>query len=50
LIDAQGVLKLADFGLARQYGDPMKKMTPTVVTRYILKLLIIGGIERQSCF
>lgn len=32
------MLKLADFGLARQFGDANKKMTPTVVTRYPILL------------
>ncbi len=34
LIRSDGVLKLADFGLAREFGDPDRKMTPTVVTRF----------------
>ena len=32
LYNNQGVLKVADFGLARTYSDPPVVMTPTVVT------------------
>uniref|UniRef100_A0A915CQT6 Protein kinase domain-containing protein n=1 Tax=Ditylenchus dipsaci TaxID=166011 RepID=A0A915CQT6_9BILA len=32
--DDFGVLKIGDFGLARQYGDPLKAFTPVVVTLY----------------
>lgn len=32
LITSRGVLKIADFGLARQIGDPLKPLTPRVVT------------------
>lgn len=34
LISANGVLKLADFGLARYHGSADKKLTAAVVTRY----------------
>lgn len=34
LIDARGVIKLADFGLARQFGTPDRNYTPRVVTLY----------------
>jgi cyclin-dependent kinase 7 len=33
LITSTGVLKIADFGLARDWGDPSKQMTSQVVTR-----------------
>lgn len=33
LISGDGVLKLADFGLAREYADENAKMTCQVVTR-----------------
>jgi cyclin-dependent kinase 7 len=33
LIGADGQLKLADFGLARDFGDPGHKMTCQVITR-----------------
>ncbi|CCI10972.1 unnamed protein product [Albugo candida] len=32
LYDKNGVVKVCDFGLARQYGDPTRKYTPLVVT------------------
>ena len=34
LIDPNGVLKLADFGLARFFGSPSKQLTSEVVTRW----------------
>ena len=34
LIDARGVLKVTDFGLARTFGDLEARMTPTSVTRW----------------
>ena len=34
LIDPNGVLKIADLGLARFYGSPSKQMTSDVVTRW----------------
>jgi cyclin-dependent kinase 7 len=34
LISSSGVLKIADFGLARDFGLPDAKMTSQVVTRY----------------
>eukprot|EP01117_Protostelium_nocturnum_P015640 TRINITY_DN607_c1_g1_i3.p1 TRINITY_DN607_c1_g1~~TRINITY_DN607_c1_g1_i3.p1 ORF type:complete len:396 (+),score=128.86 TRINITY_DN607_c1_g1_i3:168-1355(+) len=32
LYNRKGILKVADFGLAREYGSPLKPYTPTVVT------------------
>ncbi|CAI4220707.1 unnamed protein product, partial [Auanema sp. JU1783] len=32
LLSHKGVLKIADFGLAREYGDPLNAYTPIVVT------------------
>ncbi|KAG0200049.1 Cyclin-dependent kinase 10 [Mortierella sp. GBA30] len=32
LLNAQGILKIADFGLARSFGLPSRPMTPKVVT------------------
>lgn len=32
LYDKNGILKIADFGLARKYGNPLKPYTPLVVT------------------
>lgn len=35
LIAANGYLKIADFGLARDFADPGYKMTCQVITRYV---------------
>lgn len=35
LIAANGELKIADFGLAREFGDAGNKMTCQVITRYV---------------
>ena len=32
LLSHRGVLKIGDFGLAREYGSPLKHYTPIVVT------------------
>ena len=42
LLSGAGVLKIADFGLARTYGTPDGKLTPTIVTRYGTVIDIIG--------
>jgi cyclin-dependent kinase 7 len=34
LLASDGQLKIADFGLARDFADPQKKMTSQTVTRY----------------
>ena len=34
LISSNGLLKIADFGLARDFADPGYKMTCQVITRY----------------
>jgi hypothetical protein len=51
-------LKIADFGLARDYADPMIKMSCQVITRCVphcpeevitdFTVFYIGGIGRQS--
>lgn len=40
LISADGVLKLADFGLAREYADEGARMTCQVVTRCVSTALV----------
>lgn len=41
LVGKDGQLKIADFGLARDYGDPhAKNMSPQVVTRYCTHLIV----------
>ena len=44
LISPRGVLKIADFGLARECGDPGARMTSQVVTRwYRAPELLLGS-------
>jgi cell division cycle 2-like protein len=44
LMSNQGILKLADFGLAREYGSPLEDMTAGVVTlRYRAPEVLLGG-------
>lgn len=44
LMSNQGILKLADFGLAREYGSPIAPMTQGVVTlRYRAPEVLLGG-------
>ncbi|KAH8918846.1 Pkinase-domain-containing protein [Atractiella rhizophila] len=46
LLNNRGQLKLADFGLARTFGDPMRPMTPLVVTLwYRSPELLLGAQE-----
>ncbi|KAI9347265.1 cyclin-dependent kinase 10-like protein [Obelidium mucronatum] len=43
LLTSQGVLKIADFGLARKFADPPRPMTPRVVTLWYRSPEIILG-------
>eukprot|EP01012_Entosiphon_sulcatum_P039733 TRINITY_DN5276_c0_g1_i1.p1 TRINITY_DN5276_c0_g1~~TRINITY_DN5276_c0_g1_i1.p1 ORF type:complete len:473 (+),score=111.56 TRINITY_DN5276_c0_g1_i1:23-1420(+) len=43
-----GVLKICDFGLARFYGEPIKKMTPGVVTLWYRSPEILLGEESYT--
>ena len=46
LYDNRGVLKLCDFGLAREYASPLAPMTPKVVTLwYRAPELLLGATE-----
>ena len=46
LYNNQGILKIADFGLARYYSDPSVIMTSTVVTLwYRSPELLLGEIN-----
>ena len=40
LVNSRGVLKLSDFGLAKLYGSPKRKMSPQACT-----LLVVRGIR-----
>ncbi|KAK7204400.1 kinase-like domain-containing protein [Myxozyma melibiosi] len=49
LITTAAVLKVADFGLARYYSDPVEKMTPLVVTLwYRAPELLLGAKEYST--
>ena len=55
MISQAGILKLADFGLATNYGD-LQEMTPTVVTRWYRAPELLfgaqyygGGIDIWAC-
>lgn len=48
MIGADGTLKLADFGLAKQYGSPNARMTKTVVTRWYRAPELLYGAERYG--
>ncbi|KAF8764418.1 Cyclin-dependent kinase 11B like protein [Argiope bruennichi] len=50
LLSQNGVLKIADFGLAREYGDPLKPYTPVVVTLWYRapELLLESGEKLYS--
>jgi serine/threonine protein kinase len=48
LIDQQGVLKLADFGLARAFGIPLRTYTHEVVTLWYRSPEILLGSKHYS--
>lgn len=48
LIDKQGVLKIADFGLARTFGVPMRVYTHEVVTLWYRAPEILLGSKVYS--
>ncbi|GMR47228.1 hypothetical protein PMAYCL1PPCAC_17423, partial [Pristionchus mayeri] len=48
LLNHKAVLKIADFGLAREYGDPPKAYTPIVVTLWYRSPELLLGIEKYS--
>ncbi|XP_070575994.1 cyclin-dependent kinase 10-like [Ptychodera flava] len=49
LLTDKGCLKIADFGLARTYGIPLKPMTPKVVTLwYRAPELLLGAREQTT--
>lgn len=58
LIASDGQLKIADFGLARDFADPGFKMTCQVITRYVSCLnrlsypsdRLIAGIDHQNYY
>lgn len=44
----QGILKIADFGLAREYGSPLKNYTPLVVTLWYRAPELLLGAKQYS--
>jgi len=48
LINKEGVLKLADFGLARAFGIPVKNFTHEVVTLWYRAPDILLGSKNYS--
>ncbi|KAJ3015559.1 Cyclin-dependent kinase 2, partial [Thoreauomyces humboldtii] len=48
LIDQQGVLKIADFGLARAFGVPLRAYTHEVVTLWYRAPEILLGVKTYS--
>ncbi|XP_028393647.1 cyclin-dependent kinase 11B-like [Dendronephthya gigantea] len=49
LLSNKGILKVGDFGLAREYGSPLKPYTPVVVTLwYRAPELLLGAKEYST--
>ena len=48
LLASDGQLKLADFGLAKRFGDPSVPMTPTVVTLFYRAPELLYGARAYS--
>eukprot|EP00048_Salpingoeca_helianthica_P007789 m.114900 g.114900 ORF g.114900 m.114900 type:complete len:312 (-) comp14436_c0_seq1:326-1261(-) len=49
LIDSQGIIKLADFGLARAFGIPVRTYTHEVVTLWYRAPEILLGAKQYAC-
>ena len=48
LLSNKGILKIGDFGLAREYGSPLKGYTPVVVTLWYRSPELLLGIKEYS--
>lgn len=48
LYNNKGELKLADFGLAREYGEPIKPLTPKVVTLWYRAPELLLGVAQYT--
>ncbi|OQR76869.1 cyclin-dependent kinase 11B-like, partial [Tropilaelaps mercedesae] len=49
LLSHKGILKVGDFGLAREYGSPLKHYTPVVVTLWYRAPELLLGSKEYSC-
>ncbi|XP_025081014.1 cyclin-dependent kinase 11B-like isoform X2 [Pomacea canaliculata] len=49
LLSHKGILKVGDFGLAREYGSPLKHYTPIVVTLWYRAPELLLGTKEYSC-
>ncbi|XP_043209788.1 cyclin-dependent kinase 11B-like [Amphibalanus amphitrite] len=49
LLSHKGILKVGDFGLAREYGSPLKQYTPIVVTLWYRAPELLLGCKEYSC-
>ena len=50
LLSHNGILKVGDFGLAREYGSPLKHYTAVVVTLWYRAPELLLGIKEYSTF
>uniref|UniRef100_A0A3Q2PEY4 cyclin-dependent kinase n=1 Tax=Fundulus heteroclitus TaxID=8078 RepID=A0A3Q2PEY4_FUNHE len=48
LLSHKGILKIGDFGLAREYGSPLKQYTPIVVTLWYRSPELLLGAKEYS--
>ena len=48
LLSHKGVLKIADFGLAREYGSPLKEYTAVVVTLWYRSPELLLATKKYS--
>ncbi|VVC27767.1 Hypothetical protein CINCED_3A014110 [Cinara cedri] len=48
LLSHKGILKVGDFGLAREYGSPLKSYTPVVVTLWYRSPELLLGAKEYS--
>nr|CAB3229373.1 cyclin-dependent kinase 11B-like [Phallusia mammillata] len=49
LLSHKGILKIGDFGLAREYGSPLKPYTPIVVTLWYRSPELLLGAKEYAC-